>query len=68
MRRHHRSVRLPLPLVEAKLRLLTPFIREGRLPTPDELEMLSISLWSEKGSSDLRALDIEPTPVNPLTG
>lgn len=68
MRRHHRSARLPLPVVETKLRLLSPFIREGRLPAPEELEMLSVSLWSERGSSDLRDLGVEPTPVNPLIG
>ncbi len=68
MRRHHRSARLPLPVVEAKLRLLSSFVREGRLPVPEELQMLSVSLLSERGSLDLRALGIEPTPVNPLTG
>lgn len=68
MRRRRRSVRLPVSLVELKLASIAPFVDRERLPTSDELELLSCSILSESGSSGLRELGIEPVPVTPLVG
>lgn len=68
MRRHNRSVRLPVSLIEMKLRFLSLFVDADRIPTPDELDLLTRSLHSEGGSAGMRELGIEPDPVNPLIG
>ena len=66
MKHHHRSIRLPLSLIEAKMRFLSMFGYGGRLPTDDELELLTLSSRSDSGPAGLRELGIEPTTVNPL--
>jgi len=66
MRRRRRSVRLPIGLVERKMRLLSKFVSDGRLPTRDELDLLTCSLRSEGGSAGLRELGIDPQRVDPL--
>lgn len=68
MSRRRRSVRLPESLIEIKLRLLAAFVSADRIPTPDELDLLSRSLHSESGSTGLRELGVEPAPINPLIG
>ena len=68
MSRRRRSVRLPESLIEIKLRLLAVFVSADRIPTPDELDLLSRSLHSDSGSAGLRELGVEPAPINPLIG
>lgn len=66
MKHRRRSIQLPLSLVEAKMRFLSVLGDSGKLPTDDELQLLTLSSRSENGSTGLRELGIDPTAVNPL--
>ena len=66
IKHRRRSVRLPLSLVEAKMRFLSKFSDRGRIPSADEIELLTLSLRSEGGSAGLRELGVDPDPVNAL--
>lgn len=58
--RGRRLVGLPLPIVHAGLRSVEWLWRDSAFATWDEAELLEVSMTTQRGTADARALGVEP--------
>ncbi|GAC1316866.1 MAG: complex I NDUFA9 subunit family protein [Thermoleophilaceae bacterium] len=63
-RRRRRVMHLPLPLVRAGLRATQTVMHQRAFATPEEAELMEVSMTTPRGPEDARSLGVDPRPMS----
>ena len=66
--RRRALLHVPTPLVMRSLRVLERFAGAHAFATPDEAELMEVSLISERGTADAERLGVTPRPMAEVLG